>query len=590
MSAAQGTPAPRTSSTTTSGRKDKTQRRSGSKSRIRKGDRKEYDAKRRKKTAEIVHPHSDMRAQAVAAATALNYSVQGHALTKGEASMLLRMLQQEFVKQIDAQLSGQEATEAEIIKTSIQNVAGDQQINEVCIRRLHTAYALNLAKEFELNTEGPVDYKKAVPNAAEDMRRERNEKAKMNGRSFKKIPRDQWATMEKAVADRIKKHRSAVTIKNIREMWGIAPFHRTLGRNTTREFLLKLGFTYNQADKSVRQLSPTRLGRIRRFLIEYCDALEQERSGGAVIVVMDESYCNQHHNCATWNKIDTSTGESTVDGAPGRGKRIIICDAITKDGLLRRLATPPTGDAMDVEDEEETPNWYHKEGAIPQVSRLDRELSVNPNLQDFEFKTFDSSELIFPAGRAKNKEGAFIGAATRGDYHDNFDGHVFMLWVERRLTPAFAARYGSDMKMILILDNAEYHHGLVDDFIGVEEKHSPSKYELYTWMDEFQMTSIDITVDASSTNIRKKNNNWEEGDAPKTVTIQRVAQSPDRKTGGEAAKKKNLIYSGKTFLRGHSGVSNAEFKIKKLESMYLQIIHNVCVQRLSSTFTHEDGS
>jgi len=111
------------------------------------------------------------------------------------------MLQQEFVKQIDAQLSGQEATEAEIIKTSIQNVAGDQQINEVCIRRLHTAYALNLAKEFELNTEGPVDYKKAVPNAAEDMRRERNEKAKMNGRSFKKIPRDQWATMEKAVAE-----------------------------------------------------------------------------------------------------------------------------------------------------------------------------------------------------------------------------------------------------------------------------------------------------------------------------------------------------------------------------------------------------
>jgi len=49
MSAAQGTPAPRTSSTTTSGRKDKAQRRSGSKSRIRKGDRKEYDAKRRKK-------------------------------------------------------------------------------------------------------------------------------------------------------------------------------------------------------------------------------------------------------------------------------------------------------------------------------------------------------------------------------------------------------------------------------------------------------------------------------------------------------------------------------------------------------------
>ena len=37
--------------------------------------------------------------------------------------------------------------------------------------------------------------------------------------------------------------------------------------------------------------------------------------------------------------------------------------------------------------------------------------------------------------------------------------------------------------MILILDNAKYHHGLVEDFIGVGES-IPTRAELYKWCDE----------------------------------------------------------------------------------------------------------
>ena len=41
------------------------------------------------------------------------------------------------------------------------------------------------------------------------------------------------------------------------------------------------------------------------------------------------------------------------------------------------------------------------------------------------------------------------------------DDDFFMYWVRNRLlTPTFESRY-PDMKMILILDNAPYHHSLV---------------------------------------------------------------------------------------------------------------------------------
>ena len=48
------------------------------------------------------------------------------------------------------------------------------------------------------------------------------------------------------------------------------------------------------------------------------------------------------------------------------------------------------------------------------------------------------------------------------DYHDTMTGEFFMYWVEKSLTPAFEARYPVK-KMILILDNAPYHHSLVGD-------------------------------------------------------------------------------------------------------------------------------
>ena len=41
-----------------------------------------------------------------------------------------------------------------------------------------------------------------------------------------------------------------------------------------------------------------------------------------------------------------------------------------------------------------------------------------------------------------------------GDYHDAMTDGMFQRWCTERLKPAFEARFGTDMKIILVLDNA----------------------------------------------------------------------------------------------------------------------------------------
>jgi len=52
----------------------------------------------------------------------------------------------------------------------------------------------------------------------------------------------------------------------------------------------------------------------------------------------------------------------------------------------------------------------------------------------------------------------YEAANSDGDYHKNMNGEIFLNWVNHRLIPAFEAKYGRKKKMILVLDNAAYHH------------------------------------------------------------------------------------------------------------------------------------
>ena len=54
--------------------------------------------------------------------------------------------------------------------------------------------------------------------------------------------------------------------------------------------------------------------------------------------------------------------------------------------------------------------------------------------------------------------------SSSGDYHDNMNSDMFMKWVEQRLVPTFEAQFPGK-KMILIADNAPYHHKRVGHWV-----------------------------------------------------------------------------------------------------------------------------
>ena len=72
--------------------------------------------------------------------------------------------------------------------------------------------------------------------------------------------------------------------------------------------------------------------RTRQFLIEYSAALkQQDQDGTHILVYMDESYVHQRHSANyTW----ASPSDPVVHSGSGKGNRLIIVHAISRDGLL----------------------------------------------------------------------------------------------------------------------------------------------------------------------------------------------------------------------------------------------------------------
>ena len=94
--------------------------------------------------------------------------------------------------------------------------------------------------------------------------------------------------------------------------------------------------------------------------------------------------------------------------ASSRGKLVVAMHAMTEDGLL-----------------------YQEGGqGVPMDTSIHEEQL--------------SCEWIFP-----QKSGY-------QDYHDNMDGEMFFLWLEKRFVPTWKAVYG-DLDCVIVMDNAPYH-------------------------------------------------------------------------------------------------------------------------------------
>ena len=176
----------------------------------------------------------------------------------------------------------------------------------------------------------------------------------------------------------------------------------------------RLKLNYENVGKTRIVFSPARVRSAIVFCRNYDEELKLQASGVAMIVYTNEIYCHGNHAISrTWN----------VDGVMlnrRRGKEglTIIVHAMTKDGFL----CDPDDDPVRYEVDEWT------SGSHP------------------------TCEMVF---RAK-----YATKMRIKDYHDTMTGEFFMYWIKKRLTPAFEARYPGK-NMILVLDNAPYHHSLV---------------------------------------------------------------------------------------------------------------------------------
>ena len=201
-----------------------------------------------------------------------------------------------------------------------------------------------------------------------------------------------------------------------------------------RRMLRRMGYKWRRKRPMGTASKEQMAQRMRSFILQYNDALKQEEAGVAVISRTDESYIHtQHRNRFLW--ADESDPEGThVRGAPSKGKRLILLHAMTREGLLT-------------------------------VPRCGRAIAAPSNVVSDEAL---GCELIFE------------GLVDSEDYHKNMDGTVFMQWVVNRLIPTFKRRFPGK-KLILVLDNAAYHHPRGPDWVNPNKM---KKGELAAWIVE----------------------------------------------------------------------------------------------------------
>lgn len=207
---------------------------------------------------------------------------------------------------------------------------------------------------------------------------------------------------------------------------------------TVKEHVVKyalkhfMGYSYSDVDSKKVERNEARPDIIRAYLLDLANAYElsETEDSDYIMVFTDESYI--HSNSApkmTWKK----EGDR-VPRTRSKGTRICILHAITKDGPLTHAA-------------DAAPASVRFTGTKAKTMH-----QVPPGTND-EYTC----------------EYLFIGKNNTGDYHDMMNNKNFSEWVDTKLVPTFQKRYPGK-KMILVLDNARYHHNIPLEPLGTMKK------------------------------------------------------------------------------------------------------------------------
>ena len=222
---------------------------------------------------------------------------------------------------------------------------------------------------------------------------------------------------------------------------------REFGRTYSRHALyyalkVRLGYVYKKPKDLRVAMSPKRKAQLRKHWLQRDLALKLQKADKAVVYYVDESYVHQNHfpeDC--WYHPE----RPDVVRPAGKGQRLVIVHAIALTGL----AFKPDADGNP------------------------------PRPDEFDSSVCENAEMIF---RAKS---------ARGDYHDNYDTDTFIMWMERRMLPAFKAKHGDEKTLVLVLDNAPYHHGRCEDGFFPKER---SKAEIAAKLLSLRCHNLEVTM------------------------------------------------------------------------------------------------
>ena len=205
----------------------------------------------------------------------------------------------------------------------------------------------------------------------------------------------------------------------------------------------RLGLKYRTTLGKRLIFTPQRIILADTFCEKLYSALIEEREGNAVIVYMDETYCHQHHMPSrAWQEDESTDGAVRCERTRSKGNMLIILHSLSKHGLL--FKTNRHGD--------------------------------RPEPDEWQGGKVLTTEMIFQSKKA------------RGDYHENMNGTMFLKWLKNRLFPTFKALYGK-RKLVLVLDNAPYHHVHPEDSFFATGK---SKVEIKAKLQQLGVERIKV--------------------------------------------------------------------------------------------------
>jgi hypothetical protein len=173
---------------------------------------------------------------------------------------------------------------------------------------------------------------------------------------------------------------------------------------------------------------------------------------GYVFVFLDEAYVHQTH---AGNFSYLNVDDRGVNRSAGKGRRLIIVHAITEDSPLCKL-----------------------------------DLNRRPvdNLQWSGDTPHPPKELV---DGSLTCETLWLVMSKTGDYNDNMNSEMFMMWVGNSLVLTFEKVY-PDKIMILVADNAPYH---LKQEIGSLQ--ATTKKKLLDMMVKYEVDTVDLPATAS---------------------------------------------------------------------------------------------